>query len=263
MTDLQIIKIAVGKLKSTGFGNQKEIGKLLGYSNESSFSQVLNGKVPLPTDLITKIMSLNDDIKNFILNNKEESVTERKPKLEAKPLRLADPLGFEATSDRFYSLPDDSLIMQTPVIPYKAWGSYLRGHSDPEFYADLDTIPLPVDKKHFGSYLIFEMGGESMINITSQEMARKSLWPGQKIVGRDLSRDKWKYKLHINTTEAWVIVHRTEGIVVKSIIDHDVDSAQITLHSWNPDKENYPDFTVSLNDVEQIFNIVDPYNKFG
>lgn len=185
----------------------------------------------------------------------------RKIKLEAKPLRLADPKGFEATNEKFYTLPDDSLIMQVSVIPYKSWGSYLRGHADPEFYEDLETIPLPVDKKHFGSYLIFEMGGESMINITNQEMARKSLWPGQKIVGRDLSRDKWKYKLHINTTEAWVIVHRTEGIVVKSIIDHDVESAQITLHSWNPDKETYPDFTVSLNDVEQIFNVVDPFNK--
>ena len=35
----------------------------------------------------------------------------------------------------------------------------------------------------------------------------------------------------------------------------------ITLQSWNPDKETYPDFTVSLDDVEQIFNVVDPFNK--
>lgn len=261
MTDLQLIKVAVGRMKSMGLGTQKEIGRILGYTNESSFSQVLNGKVPLPGDLMDKMMNLNEDIKNFIIESKDKQY--REPRIEAKPLRLADPKGFEATKDKFYTLPDDSLIMQVSVIPYKAWGSYLRGHSDPEFYTDLETIPLPVDKKHFGSYLIFEMGGESMVNITNEEMARKSLWPGQKIVGRDLHRDKWKYKLHINTTEAWVIVHRTEGIIVKSIIDHDVDNGLIRLHSWNTDKETYPDFTVSLNDVEQIFNVVDPFNKLN
>jgi hypothetical protein len=183
------------------------------------------------------------------------------PKLEAKPLRLADPEGFEATGDRFYELPDQTIIMQTPVIPVKAYGSYLRGHADPEFYEGLETMPVPVDIKHKGTYLIFEVDGESMVNITSFEMARKSIWPGQRVVGRDVRRDHWKYKLHINSNDCWVIVHRERGIVIKSITEHDVDNGVITLHSWNPDKEEYPDYTVSLDDVDQIFNVVDPYKK--
>lgn len=184
-----------------------------------------------------------------------------KAKLEAKPLRLADPEGFEATGDRFYELPDQTIIMQTPVIPYKAYASYLRGHSDPEFYEGLETMPVPVDKTHKGTYLIFEIGGESMVNFTTAEMARKSLWPGQKVIGRDLRREHWKYKLHINSTDCWIIVHRERGIVIKEIIDHDIDKGEITLHSWNPDKNEHPDYTVSLDDVDQIFNVVDPYGK--
>lgn len=183
------------------------------------------------------------------------------PKIEAKPLRLADPEGLEATGERFYKLPDDTIIMQTPVIPYKAYASYLRGYADPEFYEELETIPVPVNKNHKGSYLIFEAGGESMVNITNFEMARKSIWPGQKIIGRDLKRDHWKYKLHINSTDCWIIVHRTEGIVIKEIIDHNVDTGEITLHSWNPDKKEHPDYTISLDDVVKIFNVVDPYGK--
>lgn len=182
-----------------------------------------------------------------------------KPVLEAKPLRLADPYGYDATNEKIYQLPDDSLIMQVPVIPYKAWASYLRGHADPEFYDGLTTMPVPVDAVHKGAYLIFEVGGESMVNPGS----RKCIWPGEKIIGRDLQKDKWKYKLHINTTDVWVIVHKERGIVVKEIIDHNVDKGEITLHSWNPDKNEHPDYKVSLDDVEQIFNVVDPFNRFG
>jgi hypothetical protein len=180
-------------------------------------------------------------------------------KLEAVPLRLADPYGFDATNEKIYKLPDESLIMQVPVIPYKAWASYLRGHSDPEFYDGLPTMPVPVDSAHKGTYLIFEVGGESMLNPGS----RKCIWPGEKIIGRDLQKDKWKYKLHINTTDAWVIVHKERGIVIKEIIAHDVDKGEVMLHSWNPDKNEHPDYVVSLDDVEQIFNVVDPFNRFG
>jgi transcriptional regulator with XRE-family HTH domain len=191
----------------------------------------------------------------------EDDIWKETPKLEAKPIRLADPEGFEATGDRFYTLPDQTIIMQTPVIPVKAYGSYLRGHADPEFYEGLETMPVPVDIKHKGTYLIFEVEGESMVNFTTAEFARKSIWPGQRVIGRDLRRDHWKYKLHINSTECWIIVHRERGIVIKSIIEHDVDNAQITLHSWNPDKNEHPDYTVSLDDVDQIFNVVDPFKK--
>ena len=182
-------------------------------------------------------------------------------KLEAIPLRLADPEGLEATGERFYELPDQTIIMQTPVIPVKSYNSYLRGHADPEFYEGLETLPIPVDIRHKGTYLIFETKGDSMVNITDFEMARKSIWPGQKIIGREVKKDHWKYKLHINSNECWVIVHRERGIVTKSIIDHDVDRGILTLHSWNPDKDEHPDYKVFLDDVDQIFNVVDPYGK--
>lgn len=219
----------------------------------------------IPKGTIGRIESTGHEIKTVkmleALNKYFKNETLYTPVLEAKPLRLADPEGLEATGERFYKLPDDTIIMQTPVIPYKAYSSYLRGHADPEFYEGLETIPIPVDKTHKGKYLIFETGGESMVNITTFEMARKSIWPGQKVIGRDLRREHWKYKLHINSTECWIIVHRDRGIVLKEIIDHDVDKGIITLHSWNPDKNEHPDYKVSLDDVDQIFNVVDPYGK--
>lgn len=53
----------------------------------------------------------------------------------------------------------------------------------------------------------------------------------------------------------FVIVHKTDGILVKEIIDHNPDTGEITCHSLNPSPE-YEDFKINLNDVAQLFNIV-------
>lgn len=55
------IKKVVKWLIGEGYANnQKEVGRLLGYANESAFSQVLNGHVDLPADFIPRICSLDD-----------------------------------------------------------------------------------------------------------------------------------------------------------------------------------------------------------
>lgn len=56
-------KILVRYLISKGLAfSQKDLGKKLGYGNESSFSQVINGKVPMPKDFIPKINILYPQI---------------------------------------------------------------------------------------------------------------------------------------------------------------------------------------------------------
>ena len=42
--------------------SQKDLGKKLGYTNESSFSQVINGKVRMPKDFISKLKMLVPDL---------------------------------------------------------------------------------------------------------------------------------------------------------------------------------------------------------
>lgn len=60
MTIIERIKLAIKWLIGSGVAkNQKEIGYLLGYKNESSFSQVINGKVPLPNDFIDRLSNLS------------------------------------------------------------------------------------------------------------------------------------------------------------------------------------------------------------
>lgn len=176
-----------------------------------------------------------------------------KPRLEALPLRLADPFGFEATGDKIYSLADGSLMMEVPIIPIRAQAGYVHNYQYPEFYEDLATIPVMIDTKAFSTYMAFEVKGDSMVNLSTYELADKSIFPGRVAVGRLLDKSKWRYKLHTHNYDSWIIVHRTKGIVCKEITEHDVEKGLITIHSLNPEFE---DEVWDLNEIDQIFSIV-------
>ena len=73
------LKKVVKHLIAKGLGsNQQDIGNLLGYSNKSSFSQVLNNKVPIPGDFIDRICDLDKNInKVWVESGKQTMITER------------------------------------------------------------------------------------------------------------------------------------------------------------------------------------------
>lgn len=189
------------------------------------------------------------------LNTSEEAIwgEQSHPRLEAKPLRLADPHGYDATGEKIYELNDGSLMMEVPIITQRAYAGYLRGFGDPEYYEDLPTLPVMIDRRAFSTYMAFEVAGDSMVNLSDYELAEKSIFPGRIAIGRLLDKSKWLYKLHIHNYDAWVIVHKTEGILIKAIIDHKVDEGEITIHSLNP---QYKDEVLKLKDVEQIFSVI-------
>lgn len=63
MNESDRLKLIIRHLIGRGIApNQKGIGELLGYKNESSFSQVVNGKVPTPSNLFKKLKNLDDRI---------------------------------------------------------------------------------------------------------------------------------------------------------------------------------------------------------
>lgn len=145
-----------------------------------------------------------------------------------------------------------SSVMMVPLVNQYAYGSYLSGYGDPEFVENLPKIPFILDKEYKGEYLCFEMKGDSM-----EDDSRESLEEGDILLCRNVRKDFWKSKLHIKQWD-FVIVHKERGVVAKRIISHNVENGEIVLHSLN---EFYNDYTINLNDVDQIFNIVDVQKK--
>lgn len=137
-------------------------------------------------------------------------------------------------------VPEHSEYMvMIPLV--HAYASYMEGWNDQEWIGDLPKFPMA--KKEDGKYMAFEVRSDSM-----QYEGEYSLREGDIVVGRELQRHHWTNKLHI--PRVFIIHHKSKGIMIKQIIFHDIAKAVITCHSFNV---LYPDFNISLNDVNELY----------
>lgn len=139
------------------------------------------------------------------------------------------------------------MVIQVPFVHQYAYAGYLSGFSDPEYLEDLPVEPVMVDSVPRGNYMAFEVRGDSMDDGTIRSYPARC-----KVVGREIQKHHWRDKLHIHKWN-FIIVHRTDGILLKQIKNHNVNTGVLTLHSFN---ELYEDFEINLDDVIQIFNVV-------
>lgn len=139
-------------------------------------------------------------------------------------------------------------IIQVPLVNQYAYAGYLNGYQDNTYMDSLPTIPFMTDHEMRGNYIAFEVKGDSMNNGTEE-----SYLEGDRLFCREIPQHLWvDSKLHIRKWD-FVIVHE-DGILVKRIIDHDVQNHTITVHSLN---DFYPDKVIDLAEVRQIFNVVE------
>lgn len=142
--------------------------------------------------------------------------------------------------------------MNVPLANQYAQAGYLSRFADEEYIESLPTIPFTDDVEHRGEYMCFEVRGDSM-----DDGSYESYLEGDIILCRSIRQDYWMSKLHYDKWD-FVIVHKEKGILVKRIINHDVEKGIITLHSLN---EYYDDFEIHLQDVAKLFNIISTRRK--
>jgi phage repressor protein C with HTH and peptisase S24 domain len=142
---------------------------------------------------------------------------------------------------------DDIRYMNVPFVPVHAQAGYMAEYGDQEYIDELPTIPIIVDKNYKGKYRVFEVEGDSM-----DDGSRNALYDGDKILCRDVKQELWTNKLHIRDWY-FVIVSKTDGVIVKQIIEHDVDTGNIICHSLNP---IFGDRKINLNDVSELYSVI-------
>lgn len=141
----------------------------------------------------------------------------------------------------------DQLVMRVPLVNQYAYAGYLSGFSDEEYLEELPHIPFYADREYKGTYMAFEVRGDSMDDGT-----RDAILAGDIVLCREIDPSYWQHKLHIHKWN-FVIVHRTDGIILKQITTHNVATGIITVHSQNA---LYEDRKINLKDVVQLFNVV-------
>lgn len=143
---------------------------------------------------------------------------------------------------------DEPIILHVPLVSQYAQAGYLCGYADAAYMATLPTIPYIVDHEAQGHYVAFEVKGDSMNDGTEEAIIE-----GDRLLCREIMPHLWAdSKLHIRKWD-FVIVHK-DGILVKRILDHNVEQHTITIHSLN---SLYEDKVIDLADVRQIFNVVE------
>lgn len=116
-----------------------------------------------------------------------------------------------------------------PLISKRARAGFLSGWEDDEYIEELPKIPREVDREYKGNYLTFEVVGDSM----ECDNPRESILEDDLLLGREVRNEYWTSKLHIHKW-GFIIVHKTEGILVKRIIEHYVSNGKLILKSLNP-----------------------------
>lgn len=143
---------------------------------------------------------------------------------------------------------NQNYIINVPLVNQYAQAGYSCGYQDAAYIATLPTIPFIIDHEAKGNYVAFEVRGDSMNDGTEE-----SYLEGDRLLCREIAPHLWvDSKLHIRKWD-FIIVHE-EGILVKRIIDHDVENHTITIHSLN---NMYPDRVIDLAEVKQIFNVIE------
>lgn len=143
----------------------------------------------------------------------------------------------------------DPEYMEVELVSKYAYAGYLTGYGDAEYLEMLPKVKVIVDRMVHGNYKCFEVKGDSMVDGSFE-----SWLDGDIVLGREVKRELWLPKLHINKCD-FIIVHK-DGILLKRIIAQNNNEGTVTIQSLNPDKSMYPNEDIHLNDVMQIFSTV-------
>lgn len=210
--------------------NKNSFSKAIGISNNVTITRIINEKRSPSKSTCDKIVAAFPKYNlKWLLTGEGEMLNQTTPTVHPNA-HIVENLDY----------------MSVPVVHIKARCGYLAGYEDAGYIGTLPTMPVIVDRTYHGKYMIFEAEGDSMDDGT-----RNSICDGDKLLCREVRRDLWLPKLHINDWY-FVIVHRTEGIAIKQIINQD-ENGNITCHSLN---NMFNDYSVNLDDVAEIYNVI-------
>ena len=137
--------------------------------------------------------------------------------------------------------------VEIPLVPHRAKAGALSGFGDPCWEEDKQTMPVLIDKRLKGDYLLFEVSGDSMDDGTST-----AFLDGDVLLCRVLPKSDWQYGIKRRRDTYCVVATEAEGIVLKEVVNHNKATNEITCHSLN---SQYQDYSVKLDDVQGIFYV--------
>lgn len=250
--------ISVEKVSQTSI--QKDIAKLMGYNNSTNVNYAFNGNERYLTEgFLKRFNTAFENIFNekWLLTGNGEMLKQSETSSSTQPdASYIKALGNEVYTEtgsgvKYFELSDNKFRMRVPLVPFNAYARYANEACSTieQEKEEWDEVEFIVDKIGHGNYMAFEIKGDSM-----DDDSRRSFVQGDIVLARELDKIHWKDGLRYEKYPFWIIV--LEGtILCKQIIDQNIETGDITCHSLNPSPE-YSDFTINLQQVFRIFNII-------
>ena len=250
MTVQENVKKVVAWLISSGYAtSQRELAEKMGY-RESSFSQILNGHVPVSDKFLGRLKNVDSRIDiDWIRTGYGEMLGSHQ--MEVSPVDENE-MEFVTESNagaKFYR-KGDRLFMTVRHVPYAAFGQFANEAESLEPNSeDWTEETYEVDRIAHGHYLSFEVKGDSMDIGT-----RQSFEAGDRVLVRELGRSHWRDTIRYNDYPYWVGVFGS-SVLLKQMIDQDREHGILTFHSLNPSPE-YADFSLNEDEIRSLYYVI-------
>lgn len=214
--------------------------------SEPTVARILNGVTKNPSERIV------NEIYNLLINESNDANTNTKEPIETdseQRLFSREDIIENKNGNTFMSLPDGSMIIQVPLVPFSAHASFLEVYED-EYQVNqaFDNTYFTVDKVGRGKYVAFTVKNDSMNGGALEDTPS-----GAQVLARELGRHHWKEGFRA-TTYGWVIIC-TSGIFHKDITSFNSETGEITCSSRNPSPE-FQNFNLDLNEVHSIWKVI-------
>lgn len=215
--DLQRLKKVVKWLIFSGFGeNEKELAELLGYT-KSSFSQILNGKVPLSDKFLDKICSLDNNInKVWILENKGEMLK---------------------SSNNTPTVAEPQIPSGVPMLPFDAFAG---------IGTDVEGVNLDTIEERYVVPLFDGMKMDFMISVRGSSMYPK--YNSGDVVACRMVQEL----LFVQWNKVYVLDTISQGVIIKRLKKSDKEGFVIC----KSDNEQYEPFEIPMSDIRTIALVV-------
>jgi len=128
-------------------------------------------------------------------------------------------------------------------VPVRARAGYLLGYGDAQFMQSLPAYRLPGYTN--GTYRIFEVEGHSMF---------PTLQDGDRVISR------WADIADVRDDRVYVLVTRTEGVLIKRLINR-YNEGKMIVKSDNNQTGEFPTLVLDINEIAEIWYVVERWTR--
>ena len=138
--------------------------------------------------------------------------------------------------------------MKVKYLPVHAQPGYIFSFKNVGNHADkeLDTLLVPKEFEK-GSFLVIEVGGNSM-----DDGSKKSICEGDKILLKELEASLWRKERLLYKDLLFVLVTKSDGVLIRQITKHDTKKNIIACHPWN---SMFQQQQIAISEVYRLFYI--------